>query len=166
MPERGIQGVARVVEAVVRVELVTVLDPHAAAPGQHDVGGQAQPGPGQLPDRVGCLDVPGEIAVVVADRIDNLPTALGDGGQRRAQVIMLAEDLRRCGLRVAEQFQDVPGQHDRDRASLGRQPVGDDLARPAGHIGAFRRQVQVADRQDQAAGRDRDVEQFRDVGVG
>ena len=107
--DRGVQRVARVVKAVVRVKLVTVLHPDLAAVVQDQVRGQAQPGPGHLPHRVRGLDVPGQVAVVVADRVDDLPAARGYRQQRRAQVLVRAHDVRRRRLGETEQFDHVAG---------------------------------------------------------
>jgi hypothetical protein len=47
--DRGIERVARVMEAVVRVKLMTVLHPDLPAVGQDQVRGQAQPWPRSSP---------------------------------------------------------------------------------------------------------------------
>ena len=166
MAERRVQAVPLVVEAVVGIELVTVFHPHPAAAGQHQVGREADPGPGHLPYRVGGLDVPGQIAVVVADRPDDLPTAFGHGAERGAEHLVLPQDLRRVGLREAEQLDDVAGEDHRDRARLRGQAAGQDLARAPRHVRPLRRQVQVADGEHRGAGRHRDIEQVGDVGFG
>ena len=161
--QRGVQRVARVAEAVVLVELVAVLHPDFPAVGQDQVGGQAQPGAGHLPDRVRGLDVPGQVAVVVADGVDDLPAPRGHPQQRCAQVLVRAQDVgdRRPGK--AEQLDQVPGQHDGERGLLRRQVPHQRLAGPTGDVRPGRRQVQVTHRDHLPAGRDVDLEQVSDV---
>ena len=166
MAERGVEAVPLVVEAVVRVELVAVLDPDPAAAGQHQVRGQAEPGPGHLAYRIGGLEVPGQIAVVVAGGVDDLAASLGHGEQRGTQGVVLAQDLRRGGLREPEQLDHVTGQHHGDRAGLGGQAARQHLTRPRRDLRAPRRQVQVADREHRGAGRDLHVQQVGHVGLG
>src|ERR1700677_680959 len=127
----GVQRVARIAEAVVRIELVAVLDPDLTAAGQHQVRGQAQAGAGHLPYRVCRLDVPGQVAVVVADGVDDLPAVGGHRQQRRAQVLMGAQDVGRGRLGVAEQFDHVSDEHHGDRAALVGQMARQRLTRPA-----------------------------------
>ena len=161
--ERGVERVARVVKAVVRVDLVAVLDPDPLAARQPQVGGEAQPGAGDVAHGVRRLQVPGQVAVVVADRVDDLPAALGHPGQGLAQVVVRLQDVGRSGAGEGQHLHDVAGQHDGQRNGLPVEPPGDDLTAPAGYRGPFRRQVQVADRDDLAAGLDGHVEQFGDI---
>jgi hypothetical protein len=165
--DRRVQRVTRVVEAVVRVELMAVLDPHAPAVGQVQVGLQAQPRAGQLPHRVGRLLVPGQVAVMVADDVDDLAAALGDREQRGAQVLVRAQDVRGRRLAEPEQLDHVAGQHDGQRHAVRcavsrRQPLDQLLARPPRHAGAERREVQVAGHDDGTARRHAHVEQVSD----
>ena len=164
VPQRLVQGVARVVKAVVRVQLVPVLHPDLPPVGQDQVRLQAHPRAGQLPHRVERLDVPGQVTVVVADYVDDLAASLGDGEQRRAEVLVRAQDFGGGRLAVPEQLDRVAGQHHGQRAGVAPQPLGQRLTRPPGYLGTFRRQVQVADHDDPAVGRDGHVEQVGDVG--
>ena len=63
--------------------------------------------------------------------VDDLAAALGHREQGGAQGVVLAQDLRRGGLREAEQLDDVTGQHHGDRARLGGQAARQHLARRA-----------------------------------
>jgi len=164
--DRSVERVARIAEAVVRIELVTVLDPDLPASGQDQVRGQAQPGTGHLPYRVRRLDVPGQVAVVVADGVDDLSAAGGDRQQRRAQILVGAQDVRGRRLGEAEQFDHVSDEHDGHRAALGGQVPRQRLTRPPGYVRPDRGQVQVADGDDLAVRRDGNLEQVGDLGGG
>ena len=165
---RLVQRVTRVVKAVVRVQLVAVLDPHLSPVCQEQVRLQAQPRSGQLSHGVRRLDVPGQVAVVVADDVDDLPAAFGYREQRRGQVVVRAQDVGGGRLAVTEQLDDVPGQHDRQRSGGRcqprlREPPDQGRARPSGDVGPRRRQVQIADHDDMAVGRHGHVEQVGDL---
>ena len=128
--ERGVERVARVVEAVVRVDLVAVLDPDPLAVRQH-AGRRRGTAWRRSTSRTAVrrLQVPGQVAVVVADRVDDLPAALGHrapgpGTGRRARSRMSA--AVRAG--EGQHLHDVAGQHHGQRRGLGGEPAGDDLA--------------------------------------
>ena len=161
----GVQRVARVAEAVVRVELVAVFHPDLLAVGQDQVRGQAQPGPGHLPHRVRRLDVPGQVGVVVADGVDDLPAARGHVQQRRAQVLVRAQDVggRRPG--GAEQLDHVPGQDHGGRPGFLGEMARQHLAGPPRDVRPDRGEVQVTDRDHLDVGRNVHLEQVGDVGT-
>jgi hypothetical protein len=148
------RGVARVGEAVVRVDLVAVLHPDLLPAGQHQVGGEAQLGAGRLPDRGGRLEVPGEVAVVVADGVDDPAALLDDHREGPAQVVVRVEHVGRGAAGVGEHLHDVAGQDDGQRRRLGGEPAREHLAGATGDRGPLRRQVQVADSDHLAARRD------------
>ena len=166
MAKRGVQRVAGVVEAVVRVDLVAVLHPDPVARREDEVGRQAQLRAGGVVDRGRRLEVPGQVAVVVADGVDDLAAALDDPGQGLAQVGVGVEDVARGGARVGEHLHDVPGEH-HGEVSLLRvrgEPGGQHLSAAPGDGGPLGRQVQVADREHCATRGDGNVEQVGDIG--
>src|SRR6202042_1966794 len=138
-------------------------DPDQLAAWQVQIGREAELGAGELAHGRRRLEVPGQVAVVVADGVDDVAAPLGHRGEGAAEIVVRVQDVPRGDTRVRQHLHDVPGQHHRQRAGLGRQPTRKHLTAPAGDDAPLRRQVQVADGDDLAVRRYGYVEPIGDI---
>ena len=161
--QRRLAGVARVGERVGRVELVPVLDLHAAlaaARRDHQVRGDRHLGVQLGLEGPHRRRVPGERAVVVARQHDDSAIrTIGERGQRADETRVGAQRPARIVATAAEQLEGIPGKDDGARSGPGLHRSGQLGGDPLGRGIRIGAEVQVAGHEDPATDGYRDLDQ-------